>query len=167
MSCGRHYERRQQFQGQIRDAWPLLNSWQTQLTKGNVRIGDSEREQAAEALGDHYAAGRLDHDEYDERLNAVFEAQTWGELAPVFRDLPSPGPMAPRPRMPARRPGPPRFGLPLFPVILVLIGLAILTHTGWVFWVGLGAFLIIRAKYRSRQRSQASGSWRAPGGSWA
>ena len=35
-----------------------------------LRIGDAEREAAVTALGEHYAAGRLTKEEYDERADA-------------------------------------------------------------------------------------------------
>jgi uncharacterized membrane protein len=34
-----------------------------------MRASDTERDQAAAALRDHYAAGRLSSDEFDERLD--------------------------------------------------------------------------------------------------
>ncbi len=152
-----------------RAAWPALDSWQVQLTKGNVRIGDAEREEAARALGEHFATGRLDRGEYDERLASAFAAKTWGDLAPVFRDLPHPAPVAPdplaRPAVVAgwRRPGP-----PFLPVVMLLIGLALLLGTAWIFWLGLGGFLLWRRTRRTRSGgSYSNGSWRAPRGSWS
>jgi TM2 domain-containing membrane protein YozV len=53
-----------------------------------VRIGHAEREAAVRALGEHYAEGRLDHDEYDQRVAAAYAARTAGDLAPLFKDLP-------------------------------------------------------------------------------
>lgn len=77
---------------------------------GQVRIGDDERERAAATLGDHYAAGRLDREEFDTRLAAAYAARTRGELAGLFRDLPEPriGPATarrtvPRDLLPAAR----------------------------------------------------------------
>ena len=35
-----------------------------------LRIGDDDREAAVTALGEHYAAGRLTKEEYDERADA-------------------------------------------------------------------------------------------------
>ena len=35
-----------------------------------LRIGDAEREATISALGEHYAAGRLTKEEYDERSDA-------------------------------------------------------------------------------------------------
>lgn len=56
-----------------------------------LRIGDAERDAAAADLGEHYAAGRLTLDELDERLDAVFSAKTFGQLARVMTDLPGLG----------------------------------------------------------------------------
>lgn len=58
----------------------------------NIRIGDSEREQAINALGEHYSAGRLDIDEYGERSAQVTAARTRSDLNAVFSDLPQPHP---------------------------------------------------------------------------
>jgi len=150
-----------------RNVWPALDSWQVQLTKGNVRIGDVEREEAARALGEHFATGRLDREEYDERLASAFAARTWGDLAPVFRDLPHPAPVATSPVVP-RVAGVSRrgHGLPFLPVVMLLIGLSLLVGSAWVFWLGLGGFLIWRRTRRTRS-GYSNGSWRAPRGSWS
>lgn len=68
---------------------------------GALRIGDAERESAATALGTHFAAGRIDQDELDERLGAVYAARTVAELARPFADLPQPHPRLPEPARPA------------------------------------------------------------------
>jgi uncharacterized protein DUF1707 len=59
-------------------------------TGPELRIGDSEREAAVAALGDHYAAGRLSKEEYDERAARAWEARTRSALWPLFSDLPRP-----------------------------------------------------------------------------
>ena len=41
-------------------------------------------------LAGHYADGRLDHEEYDERLDAIWTARTRADLAVLFSDLPRP-----------------------------------------------------------------------------
>ena len=64
----------------------------------DMRIGDTEREQALAALGEHMSAGRLTIDEYGERSAKVTAARTRGELLELFTDLPDPKPgAAPRP----------------------------------------------------------------------
>ena len=40
------------------------------------------------ALGEHFAEGRLDQQEYEERVSAAYAARTAEDLAPLFRDLP-------------------------------------------------------------------------------
>jgi hypothetical protein len=55
-----------------------------------IRASDADREQAARALRDHYAAGRLNEEELGERLDAVYGARTVEELQHLHRDLPHP-----------------------------------------------------------------------------
>jgi len=57
-----------------------------------LRIGTQEREDAARALGEHFADGRIPVDEYEERVGQVFEARTRADLRPLFADLPAPHP---------------------------------------------------------------------------
>jgi Domain of unknown function (DUF1707) len=53
-----------------------------------MRASDADREQATQALREHYAAGRLNEQELGERLDAVYEARTVEELQHLRRDLP-------------------------------------------------------------------------------
>jgi hypothetical protein len=55
---------------------------------GEIRASDADREQAAEALREHFAAGRLSEDELSERIDAVYRAMTVQELGRVRGDLP-------------------------------------------------------------------------------
>jgi hypothetical protein len=54
-----------------------------------MRVGDAEREAAASELREHFASGRLDQDELNERLDRAFAARTRGDLNALFTDLPS------------------------------------------------------------------------------
>ena len=75
-----------------------------------MRIGDAERDAAAADLGEHYTAGRLTLDELHERLEAVFAAKTFGQLARIMSDLPGPGRL---PGLAAPAPAPPAMpGMP-------------------------------------------------------
>lgn len=56
-----------------------------------LRASDADRERVAEILRDALAEGRLDMAEFEERLDATYQARTYGELAPITRDLPAPG----------------------------------------------------------------------------
>jgi hypothetical protein len=53
-----------------------------------LRVSDAERHQVAEVLRRAAGEGRLELDELEERLEATFAAKTYGELAPLVRDLP-------------------------------------------------------------------------------
>ena len=60
------------------------------MAAGNeMRVSDAERDAAATGLREHFASGRLNQDELDQRLTAVFAAKTRGELNALFTDLPS------------------------------------------------------------------------------
>ncbi|MFE4689845.1 DUF1707 domain-containing protein [Streptomyces sp. NPDC056749] len=56
-----------------------------------MRASDAERERVAETLREAVAEGRLEMDEFEQRLDATFKARTHGELVPLVRDLPAPG----------------------------------------------------------------------------
>jgi DUF1707 SHOCT-like domain len=53
-----------------------------------IRASDEDRSRAAAALGEHYAAGRLTLEEFQERLDKVYAATTLGELGRLMADLP-------------------------------------------------------------------------------
>jgi hypothetical protein len=53
-----------------------------------MRASDAERDLAADALREHYAAGRLSAEELSDRLDAVYRARTVSELEDVRGDLP-------------------------------------------------------------------------------
>ena len=76
-----------------------------------MRASDADRDRYAAVLQEAYAQGRLTRVEYDERLDAVLNAKTYGELEPLVADLPAdnlPVPKAPVPLVPvAPAPGPP------------------------------------------------------------
>jgi hypothetical protein len=58
-----------------------------------MRVSDADREQVAERLREHFAAGRLTSEELDERVTAALNAKTVGELRAVMADLPEPAPV--------------------------------------------------------------------------
>ncbi|AIR98607.1 DUF1707 domain-containing protein [Streptomyces glaucescens] len=60
-----------------------------------LRASDADRERVAEVLRDALAEGRLDMAEFEERLDATYQARTYGELAPITRDLPAAGATVP------------------------------------------------------------------------
>ena len=63
-----------------------------EITGGRLtRASDRERECATEVLGDAYAVGRLELEEFLARTEAACSATTWGELWELTMDLPESG----------------------------------------------------------------------------
>ena len=99
-----------------------------------TRASDAEREQVAETLRTHAAAGRLDPDELEQRLEHAFAARTRADLEPLVADLPTapPKPRREIPRIP-----------PVVPLAILLVAIWALTGAGyfWPIWP-IGAMLI-------------------------
>jgi hypothetical protein len=131
---------------------------------GHLRMSDADREQAAAALGEHYAQGRLTADEHGERLDRIWSARTRGELEPLFRDLPDAAHRAPDRRTARREPtywssGVGWRGRPPGPVFLVLAALLVLTVVTHVPFVLLGLMVVLFVTARHRRRLD---HWRRP-----
>ena len=118
-----------------------------------IRIGDAEREQAVQSLGEHLRAGRLTVVEYDERLEQAFAARTEAELTPLFADLPGGSPRSgptPPPGRSQRRPHRTvAVPIPLrLVVVLALIAAAIIVSAVTFFppllFIALLWFVVIR-----------------------
>ena len=116
------------------------------------RIGDAERDRAVSALSEHFALGRLDHEELDARLEAAYRATTLDQLVALFADLPDPAPFRPnrRDRRERARAARGAGGWPAFPVVpvvalVVVVGVLVafggraffLLPMMW-FWLGAG-----------------------------
>lgn len=60
------------------------------------RAADADREAVAERLRAAVTEGRLDLDEFDDRLGRAYRARIYGELDPLVADLPRPAAAADR-----------------------------------------------------------------------
>lgn len=58
-------------------------------TPSGLRASDADRERVAQALARHTAAGRLDLDEYSQRVARAHAAVTRADLAALTGDLPT------------------------------------------------------------------------------
>jgi hypothetical protein len=133
-----------------------------------LRASDAEREQIATIVRAAMAEGRLNLEEGEQRLGAVYAAKFRDELAPLTVDLPDGGrrALAQTPEFQAslRRGMRRRAGFALV-VVLVLIGLAALP--GAHFWpvVPLIFLLVVlhrRAHFRHHAHAHGHRDWPAP-----
>jgi hypothetical protein len=74
----------------------------------DMRASDADRQQVVERLRSALDEGRLKMDEYLERMEHAYEAVTYGDLVPLYRDLPEARPVAKHPEAP--QPAPSRGG---------------------------------------------------------
>ena len=134
------------------------------MTDQTIRLSDAEREAAAADLGEHFAQGRLTTDEHGERLEQIWSAKTRGEIAPIFRDLPSPyatvasaSPVAHDDRYWKAGLRPFRRGVPapLLVVLAVLIVLSAIAHFPF-FLLGFAIFWFVVLRHRGPRRAWAA-----------
>lgn len=122
-----------------------------------VRIGDAERDQAVSDLGDHFAAGRLTREEFDERADQAMQARFSTDLEPLFVDLPKPAPAQSAAETAQVRPGGPppwAYAMWLLPFVLVAaIAGSILLHAPFVLWVLV--WIVVMGKITHHRRRHA------------
>ncbi|MFI5713965.1 DUF1707 domain-containing protein [Kribbella sp. NPDC051620] len=103
--------------------------------RGSLRIGDAERDRAVEQLSDHFVAGRLTQEEFEERSDQATKARYADEVDLLFADLPEletthPG----RPRR--GRSGPPSPLMFVIPVLMIgLVASAVVLAAPWLLWM--------------------------------
>jgi hypothetical protein len=120
----------------------------------DLLVGDADRASAATELREHYDAGRLTLDEFEERLAQVNRARTQSDLHEAFRQLPA--------KLPTFSPRDRRWrSLATQYIVVNLVAIAIWLVTGangsfwpkWVLLVTLVLFMrrVLRPARRHRQ----------------
>jgi len=56
--------------------------------RGDLRVSDADRDRAVAELSEHFQAGRLTQEEFEDRTGRALQARTGGELSELFTDLP-------------------------------------------------------------------------------
>jgi hypothetical protein len=137
--------------------------------ESHLRAADADREQIADQLRTGHADGRLDLDEFQQRLERCYQAKTFGELGVLVSDLPRAESDA---RLPATRVGPggrPGWLLAIIGLLfVVMVASAGTWHHGHhppFFLVFPVLFLIWRMA--SLRRARWSGPSRGGSGRWA
>ena len=118
-----------------------------------MRISDAERAEITNALCRHFADGRLDEAEFNDRAAQAAAAKTRDDLGPLLADLPPID--APPPEVPERRPRRRRGPVLLAILAVVVIGWSITTaatsilhpHLPW-FLILIAVFVILRHRHR-------------------
>ncbi len=116
----------------------------------NLRASDADRDATADRLRQHHTDGRLDQDEFQERLDRCFAAKTVGELAELTRDLPDDTARY-------RAGGRTGFGLlgclrmiPILPIILAIIALHLIVGVASGLWILIPLFFLARFMFFRR-----------------
>ncbi len=126
-----------------------------------LRASDADRDVVLAELSEHFQAGRLTSDELEERTGQALQARTFGDLARLTADLPSLAPARPAVGPPGGAGARPAGRLPLAPVVLGLVAVAVVasalldTGTGTrgihLLWLILVVPLVARVLARRRR----------------
>lgn len=113
-----------------------------------MRVSDAERSAIGDTLSRHYAEGRLDDNEFKERLDRAMSAKTRADLAGLTTDLP-------RLDMPmlATPPKPPKLArvvrsIPFLLTVLVISSLWWTVTTPHIPWVLVAVLLVLVFRHR-------------------
>ncbi|MBF6074775.1 DUF1707 domain-containing protein [Nocardia beijingensis] len=108
------------------------------MSQDHVRASDADREKIIDRLRLAMNEGRLSLAEFDDRLQQVYAAKTYGELTPLLSDLP-----AQRKAHPAPAKGIPQWitimWTPWVFVNVLCVAIYLATGAGyfWPFWVAV------------------------------
>jgi Domain of unknown function (DUF1707) len=118
----------------------------------HMRVSDGERQAVTDRLAEHFAAGRLDQAEFDERAGRAMAAKTRADLAGLLDDLPETAPPnTGAPDRPQRRRPRSFLGMVLLVLIILAVAHAALHVVAPLLWAGLlVAILIFAARGRPR-----------------
>ncbi len=108
-----------------------------------IRASDADRDRTAALLREHLAAGRLNSEEFNERLDKAYAAKTIGELDQLLADLPGIDLYNLPDQSVERRRGSSSFGLPWLLAPRTGTGISPAWRAAWGSWatVSLIAFL--------------------------
>jgi DUF1707 SHOCT-like domain len=117
----------------------------------HLRVSDAERQAVADRLGEHFADGRLDQAEFDDRIGRAMSAKTRADLSGLFSDLPETGAPA-VPAHPCRRRRHPVVVFVLLVLFIIATAHAVLWATLpwlWVAFLGLALLFVTGSIGRS------------------
>ncbi len=107
------------------------------------RVSDAERAEVTDRLARHFSEGRLDQEEYDQRIEQAMNAKTQSDLHGLCADLPEDDEPDTTPGRAAARPQHHLVLIALVILVAVLLGRVLVAAlTPWWLLAGLLALLI-------------------------
>jgi hypothetical protein len=136
----------------------LLNATRRRNTYSAMRISDAERSEVADLLSKHYGDGRLDQEEFNQRMDQAMRAKTYADLSDLFVDLPrTETEVAEAPRAGHPRRGHTRLPGAVFLVVVVIVVASVAGHVlAWTGSIWLWALLLGAIIYAAQARRKAS-----------
>jgi hypothetical protein len=112
-----------------------------------LRAADGDRDSVADILREQHVAGRLQSEEFQERLDRCYAAKRYGELDALVADLPyeEPTRSAPRPRR--------SLALALLPLLVAAIALS----GGHLLWLAVPLFFFFGRPFLWRSTGRPFG----------
>jgi len=95
-----------------------------------MRVSNADRTEVADRLSKHYGDGRLDEDEFNERLDRAMKAKTQADLHGIFADLPDSPPEMSRPEEPKAM-VPQRRQRSLFGRVVIIVLAVVIISSLW------------------------------------
>ena len=138
-------------------AGPYRNRGFSPLFRGlysdqHLRLSDADRQAVTDRLAEHFADGRLDQAEFDDRVGQAMNAKTRADLSGLFSDLPETGAPA-VPDHPLRRRRHPVLVFVLLVLFIMATAHAMLWATWPWLWVAfLGVVLLFATGAIGRSR---------------
>jgi hypothetical protein len=109
----------------------------------HLRVSDAERQVVTDRLAQHFAEGRLDQAEFDDRVGRAMNAKTRADLSGLFSDLPEAGAPA-VPGHPLRRRRHPVLVFVVLVLFIVAAAHAVLWAAAPLLWLAvLGVVLLL------------------------
>ena len=120
---------------------PMFRDFYNEYSDQHLRVSDAEREAVTDRLAEHFAAGRLDQAEFDDRVERAMSAKTRADLSGLFSDLPETGAPAVPEHVRRRR-------HPVLLAALLIVAVVATAHILWwiavpVLWIGLMVVVVL------------------------
>jgi len=102
-----------------------------------LRVADRDREAVADILRREHIAGRIDNEEFEERITRCLAAKTYADLDAMIQDFPADEGAAPQRGRRLTTVG----YFPFFPVVPIVVAAIIVSH-GRLLWLAFPLFFL-------------------------